>query len=73
MATFSFVRQKMGVRKPRLTSGEPRLRTNLSDLIGDITAIPGVGDVALTTNGVSPRRQCWRPRSEGLNVVRYPS
>src|ERR1700745_3118645 len=43
---------KLGVRKLRLTGGEPLLRTNLSDLIGDLTDIPGVEDIALTPNGV---------------------
>ena len=42
----------LGVRKLRLTGGEPLLRANLSDLIGDLTAIPGIEDIALTTNGV---------------------
>jgi len=43
---------QLGARKLRLTGGEPLLRTNLPDLIGDLTDIPGVEDVALTTNGV---------------------
>ena len=42
----------LGVKKLRLTGGEPLLRTNLADLIGDLTAIPGIEDIALTTNGV---------------------
>src|ERR1700748_338387 len=42
----------LGVRKVRLTGGEPLLRANLADLIGDLTAIPGIEDIALTTNGV---------------------
>ena len=42
----------LGVRKLRLTGGEPLLRANLADLIGDLTAIPGIEDIALTTNGV---------------------
>jgi len=42
----------LGVRKLRLTGGEPLLRANLSDLVGDLTAIPGIDDIALTTNGV---------------------
>jgi cyclic pyranopterin phosphate synthase len=41
-----------GVRKLRLTGGEPLLRTNLADLVGDLTDIPGIDDIALTTNGV---------------------
>src|SRR2546421_12630198 len=43
---------QVGVRKLRLTGGEPLLRANLADLIGDLTAIPGIEDIALTTNGV---------------------
>jgi GTP 3',8-cyclase len=42
----------LGVRKLRLTGGEPLLRANLSDLIGDLTSIEGIDDIALTTNGV---------------------
>jgi GTP 3',8-cyclase len=42
----------LGVRKLRLTGGEPLLRANLADLIGDLTDIPGIEDIALTTNGV---------------------
>src|SRR3982750_375680 len=32
----------MGVRKLRLTGGEPLLRANLPDLIGDLTNVPGI-------------------------------
>jgi cyclic pyranopterin phosphate synthase len=42
----------LGVRKLRLTGGEPLLRANLADLVGDLSTIPGVDDIALTTNGV---------------------
>jgi cyclic pyranopterin phosphate synthase len=42
----------LGVRKLRLTGGEPLLRANLADLIGDLSGIPGIEDIALTTNGV---------------------
>jgi cyclic pyranopterin phosphate synthase len=42
----------LGVRKLRLTGGEPLVRANLSRLVTDLAAIPGVDDLALTTNGV---------------------
>ncbi len=42
----------LGVRKVRLTGGEPLLRKSLPDLVARIVRIPGVDDLALTTNGV---------------------
>ena len=41
-----------GVRKLRITGGEPLLRTALADLIGDLRALPGIEEIALTTNGI---------------------
>ena len=42
----------LGVRKLRLTGGEPLLRRDLPQLVRMLRAIPGVEDLALTTNGV---------------------
>src|SRR3954447_15176105 len=39
-----------GVQKFRLTGGEPLVRRNLEQLVGMLTDIPGVEDIALTTN-----------------------
>lgn len=41
----------LGVDKIRLTGGEPLLRRGLEDLVGRLHGLPGVDDVALTTNG----------------------
>ena len=41
---------KQGVRKLRLTGGEPMLRKNLDVLITELSSISGVEDIALTTN-----------------------
>ena len=60
---------KLGVRKLRLTGGEPLLRTNLSDLIGDLTDIPSVEDVALTTNGVLLGRYAAELKAAGLKRI----
>jgi GTP 3',8-cyclase len=60
---------KLGVRKLRLTGGEPLLRANLSDLIGDLTAIPGVDDVALTTNGVLLAKYAAELKAAGLKRI----
>ena len=42
---------RAGVTTVRLTGGEPLLRRDLARLIGMLAALPGVDDLALTTNG----------------------
>lgn len=42
----------LGVRKLRITGGEPLLRTDLAQLVEKLAAIGGVEDLSLTTNGV---------------------
>ena len=41
----------LGVRKVRLTGGEPLVRRNLEELVAALTAIDGIEDLTLTTNG----------------------
>jgi len=41
----------LGVRKLRLTGGEPMLRRDLPELVRQLAAIPGLADLAMTTNG----------------------
>src|ERR1700747_2676568 len=60
---------QLGVRKLRLTGGEPLLRANLPDLIGDLTDIPGVEDVALTTNGMLLARYAAELKAAGLKRI----
>src|ERR1700728_3114754 len=49
---FTRVAVSLGVTKIRVTGGEPLVRKDLPVLIAKLCAIPGVRDVALTTNGV---------------------
>ena len=49
---FVRVAAGLGVRKVRLTGGEPLLRRDLPVLIEKLTRVPGIEDIALTTNGV---------------------
>ena len=60
---------QLGVRKLRITGGEPLLRAGLSDLIGDLTTLPGVEDIALTTNGVLLAQHAAELRAAGLRRV----
>ena len=59
----------LGVRKLRITGGEPLLRVNLPDLIADLHAIPGVEDIALTTNGVLLAKHASELKAAGLARV----
>jgi len=59
----------LGVRKLRLTGGEPLLRTNLADLIGDLSDVPGIDDIALTTNGVLLGQHAVDLHANGLRRV----
>jgi cyclic pyranopterin phosphate synthase len=59
----------LGVRKIRLTGGEPLLRRDLPQLVASLVAIPGIEDVALTTNGLLLAGQAASLRAAGLNRV----
>jgi len=60
---------QLGVRKLRLTGGEPLLRANLADLIGDLTEITGIEDIALTTNGVLLAKYAAELKAAGLKRI----
>jgi cyclic pyranopterin phosphate synthase len=59
----------LGVRKLRITGGEPLLRVNLPDLIADLNTLPGIEDIALTTNGVLLSRYASELKAAGLARV----
>jgi cyclic pyranopterin phosphate synthase len=42
----------MGLRRVRLTGGEPTIRRDLVSLVAMLRAVPGIEDIALSTNGV---------------------
>jgi cyclic pyranopterin phosphate synthase len=60
---------QLGVKKVRLTGGEPLLRANVSELVGDLTALEGVEDVALTTNGVLLAQHASELKANGLHRI----
>ena len=59
----------LGVRKLRLTGGEPLLRKDVDWLIKGLTSIEGIEDVALTTNGSLLARKAALLADAGLNRV----
>ncbi len=60
---------ELGVAKVRLTGGEPLLRRGVQDLVGMLSAISGVEDLALTTNGILLNQHAEGLKAAGLNRV----
>jgi len=59
----------LGVRKVRLTGGEPLLRHDLPALVAMLREVPALDDLALTTNGVLLAALAQRLRDAGLDRV----
>ena len=59
----------LGVRKVRLTGGEPLLRRDLPDLVRSLAGIAGLEDIALTSNGVLLDRFAAELVAAGLRRV----
>ncbi len=59
----------LGVEKLRITGGEPLLRHELPRLIERLAAIPGLRDLALTTNGYLLEKQASVLRDAGLQRI----
>jgi cyclic pyranopterin phosphate synthase len=58
----------LGVRKIRLTGGEPLLRKNIERLVEQLASLPGV-DLTLTTNGALLAKKARALRAAGLARV----
>lgn len=58
-----------GVRKVRLTGGEPLIKKNVVGLAGMLRAIPGLEELALTTNGVRLEEMSADLRAAGVDLV----
>jgi len=56
-----------GVSKLRITGGEPLVRANLPELIESLSAIDGIDDIALTTNGYLLAQNAQALKDAGLN------
>jgi len=63
----SFVR--LGVKKIRLTGGEPLVRSNVMSLIENIGALPGLEELLLTTNGSQLEKYAPALRKAGVTRI----
>jgi GTP 3',8-cyclase len=60
-----------GIQKIRLTGGEPLLRHDLEKLVAGISKIPGIEDLAMTTNGFLFGQKARALRAAGLRRVSF--
>lgn len=61
----------LGIQKVRLTGGEPLLRRNVEELVARVAKIPGIEDLALTTNGFLFPKLGRALREAGLRRVTF--
>ena len=57
---------ELGIRSIRLTGGEPITRRNVERLVASLSKIPGIEDLAMTTNGVLLRQYAAVLKEAGL-------
>ena len=69
ISDFVRVAATQGIRKVRLTGGEPLVRKGVVDLISEIRAIPEIGDISLTTSGVLLPKMAADLKEAGLSRV----
>ncbi|WP_404452289.1 GTP 3',8-cyclase MoaA [Virgibacillus necropolis] len=60
---------KLGVNKIRITGGEPLMRRDLEQLIQNLSCIPGIKDLAMTTNGSLLSKKAKQLKEAGLKRV----
>ena len=59
----------LGITRIRFTGGEPLVRPRLEQLVGMVAALPGLTDLALSTNGILLGRQAAALAAAGLRRV----
>jgi len=66
---FVRIAAPLGIRKIRLTGGEPLLRRDLPRLVEKLARVDGIEDLALTTNGVTLAEHARSLRDAGLHRI----
>ncbi len=65
------IASSLGIRKVRLTGGEPLIRKNIVQMVSDIAGLSGIDDLALTTNGILFPDMAEELKQAGLNRVNF--
>jgi cyclic pyranopterin phosphate synthase len=66
IARFVAVAAPLGIRKLRLTGGEPLVRKDVTRLVAMLVAVPGIQEVAMTTNGILLAEHAAALKAAGL-------
>jgi GTP 3',8-cyclase len=59
----------LGLRRLRITGGEPTIRPDLESLVRQLRSIPGIEDIALSTNGAKLPGMARSLRDAGLDRI----
>ena len=59
----------LGVRRVRITGGEPLVRRNLPDLATRLSQLPGIDDLSLSSNAVNLARQAKALKAAGISRI----
>jgi cyclic pyranopterin phosphate synthase len=60
---------QLGVTKLRITGGEPLLRKDIVEIVAGLSTIPGIDDIALTTNGTLLAERAAALKAAGLERI----
>jgi cyclic pyranopterin phosphate synthase len=69
LARLVNIMAKMGLKKVRITGGEPLVRKNIEKLIADIHDIPEIEEIAITTNGTLLQGKVDNLKANGISTV----
>lgn len=67
--TIAKVASELGVRKVRITGGEPLVKKDLVKFIKSLSSIEGIEEIALTTNGILLEKYAKSLKEAGLDRV----
>lgn len=59
----------MGVEKVRLTGGEPTLRRDITSIAAEISALPGIRTIGMTTNGYNLKNKAAAFFASGISAL----
>lgn len=60
---------QLGIKKIKITGGEPTVRKNMCRLVRDIKSLPGIEQVTLTTNGYLLEEMAGELRDAGIDAI----